>query len=312
MTAGARQRRPCYGGTVMRASRIGTRSARAAAALSLLATVASSCVGGPAVLRQQVEARQLAGDLQVQFTKAADAANRAVMADTDEASTAAAREAEEATRQVQSDLDKLQPLVDSLGYTDEKKHLTDFKERFAEYRKIDAEVLPLAVQNTNLKAQRLSFDSGRAAVGAFRTALASAAKSAASQQTCCIEALVANAGAALLEIEVIEAQHIAESEDAAMSKMEAQMADLDRQAHQALDGLRNTLPQAATPLADASTALARFEAINADIVKLSRQNSNVRSLALSLGRKRTVVAECDEALRLLLEALSKHEFRATR
>jgi hypothetical protein len=295
---------------VVHASATGQRVSRAA--LALLAAIVAACARGPAVLQQQVEARQLAADLHVQFTKAADAANRAVMADTDEASTAAAGEAEEATRHVQSDLDKLQPLIEALGYRDEKEHLADFKGRFDEYRKIDGEVLPLAVQNTNLKAQRLAFDSGGAAVGAFRTALGAVAKSAAGAQKCCVDALVAKAGAALLEIEVIESRHIAESEDAAMSRMEAQMMDLDRQAHQALDDLRKAVGQSEGPLGDAFAALARFEAINADIIKLSRQNSNVRSLALSLGRKRTVTAQCDDALRELEGALAKHEFRATR
>ena len=97
-----------------------------------------------------------------------------------------------------------------------------------------------------------------------------------------------------------------------MSRMEAQMASLDREAHHALEDLRKALPAAGAAVADAATALARFESINADIVKLSRQNSNVRSLALSLGRKRTVTAECDDALRELEAALAKHEFRATR
>lgn len=293
-------------------STIGARPPRAAAAVALVAAVVSSCGRGPAVLQQQVEARQLAADLRVQFTKAAEAGNRAVMADTDEASAAAAREAEEATRRVQSDFDKLEPLIEALGYGDEKKHLARFKGRFDEYRKIDAEVLPLAVQNTNLKAQRLSFDAGRAAVAAFRTALGAIARSAAGAQRCCVDALVARAAAALLEIEVIESQHIAESEDAAMSRMETQMAALARQAHQALEDLRKAVPPASAPLADASAALTRFETVNAEIIKLSRQNSNVRSLALALGRKRTVTAQCDDALRELEAALSKHEFRATR
>ena len=53
-------------------------------------------------------------------------------------------------------------------------------------------------------------------------------------------------------------------------------------------------------------------AIHAEIVTLSRRNSNVRSLALSLGRKRTVTAECEDALRALEQALATHEFTATR
>ena len=54
-------------------------------------------------------------------------------------------------------------------------------------------------------------------------------------------------------------------------------------------------------------------AIHAEIVALSRRNSNVRSLALSLGRKRMVTAECeDAAARHSKQALATHEFTATR
>ena len=53
-------------------------------------------------------------------------------------------------------------------------------------------------------------------------------------------------------------------------------------------------------------------ALNKEIVDLSRPNSNVHSLALSLRRKRVVAAECEDQLLALQEALSKHEFTATR
>jgi hypothetical protein len=280
---------------------------------ALLIALVAGCNRGPAVLQQQMQARQLAADLHVQFTQAADAANRAVMADTDESSTAAAREAEAATRAVQTDVDKLQPIIESLGYADEKQHLTAFRSRFEEYRKLDAEILPLAVQNTNLKAQQLSFNAGREAVTAFRAALTAASKAGAAGQKCCVDALIQKAGAALLEIQVIQAQHIPESDDARMTRMEADMTALDREARATLADLQKTLPSsAAAPLAAASAALEKFATVNAEIVKLSRQNTNVRSLALSLGRKRTVTAQCDDALRELQYALGRHEFRATR
>ena len=79
-----------------------------------------------------------------------------------------------------------------------------------------------------------------------------------------------------------------------------------------LDRLKAMLPRAATPLADADAALARFLSVNADIIALSRKNTNVRSLALSLGRKRVVTAECEDQLSALGEALAKHESTATR
>jgi hypothetical protein len=57
----------------------------------MLAGAATGCGDVNAALEKVSEARQLASDLLVQFTKASDAANRAVMADTDEASVAFAR-----------------------------------------------------------------------------------------------------------------------------------------------------------------------------------------------------------------------------
>ena len=108
-------------------------------------------------------------------------------------------------------------------------------------------------------------------------------------------------------------EHIAESDEAAMSRMEAEMAASESAARKAVSALKDQLPSAAAPqLAAAAAALDRFKAVNAEIVSLSRRNSNVRSLALSLGRKRAVTAECDDTLRALEEALTKHDFKATR
>jgi hypothetical protein len=91
------------------------------------------------------------------------------------------------------------------------------------------------------------------------------------------------------------------------------MAASEAAARKALTTLRGQLPSTAEPqLAAAVAALDRFTAINAELVTLSRRNSNVRSLALSLGRKRTVTAECDDSLQALEEALAKHDFTATR
>jgi hypothetical protein len=52
--------------------------------------------------------------------------------------------------------------------------------------------------------------------------------------------------------------------------------------------------------------------VNAEIITLSRRNSNVRSLALSLGRKRTVTATCEARLQGFETALGRHAFTATR
>ena len=84
-------------------------------------------------LEHQAEVRRLAASVLIEFTKAADASNRAVMADTD-ASVAFAREAEESTQAAQTNPDALGPLLRDLGYSNESRLLEQFVSRFAEYR----------------------------------------------------------------------------------------------------------------------------------------------------------------------------------
>ena len=280
--------------------------------LVLLALLQWAC-NAQMVLTQQVEARRLASELQVQFTTAADASNRAVMSDSDEAATAAVQEAEQATQAVLRDVEQLEAILKSMGYSEELRFVETFKSRFAEYQKLDAEILPLALENTNLKAQRLSFGPAREAATAFRTALDAAARTARPGDAARVEALAAKAAAAVLEIQVLQAPHIAESEDATMTRMEKQMAAFEAAARMDLERLKALLPsQAGSQLTAAAEALDRFRTINVEIISLSRRNSNVRSLALTLGRKRIVTAQCDDQLRGLREALSKHAMNATR
>ena len=93
----------------------------------------------------------------MQFTKAADASNRAVMAMSDDAALAAAREAEQAKLAIEKDVDALQATLTELDYTTESTLLQSFVTKYAEYRKLDAQILELVVEQTNLKAQRLAF-----------------------------------------------------------------------------------------------------------------------------------------------------------
>jgi hypothetical protein len=171
----------------------------------------------------------------------------------------------------------------------------------------------LAVENSNVKAQRLSFGPARKAADDFRTSVDAAVDSNAGKNTCCNVAAAARAHTAVLEIQAMHAPHIAEAEDAPMTRMEGQMTASAAVARKALADLKAMLTPAAAPqLAAAGAALDRFMAIQIEIITLSRRNSDVRSLALSLGRKRIVTAECEDQLQALEEGLAKHEFTATR
>ncbi len=264
-----------------------------------------------AVFTELAETRRLASDLRIQFSESVDASNRAVMADTDEASLAFAHEAEQTTQTIQSNVAVLAPHLHNLGYSTEVQLLEEFAKRFAEYLMLDRSVLELAVENTNLKAQRLSFGPARDAADSFRDALETIGPR--SKDRCLVESLVATAVLAVRDIQVLQAPHIAESDDAAMTHMETEMSGLEVAASDALNRISGLAePNAQPQLAVASASLERFKDVSRQIVALSRRNSNVRSLALSLSEKPALTAACDESLRLLEEALAKEGFTATR
>jgi hypothetical protein len=259
------------------------------------------------------EARQLAADILVQFTKAADAANKAVMADTDEASEAFAREAEERKHAVQTTVDALGPILHGLNYSDEARLLQEFVSQFAGYRELDRRILDLAVENTNLEARRLSFGPAQNAADSFRDALAAVVPFDAAKDTWRVKALAATAVATVRELQVLQAPHIAEADNEVMTRMEKRMATAEEAARAALEALAPLVQPASRPrLGNAAAALDEFVGLNAQIVALSRRNTNVRSLALALNQKGRVTGACESSLRALRDALAKRGFTGTR
>jgi hypothetical protein len=284
-----------------------------ALALIALAALALRCGGVPAPAFTRLDsARKLAAHLRLHFNKAAGAADRAVMADTDEASIAYARDAEQAAKVVESDIAALAPLLRDLGYPKEVRLFAEFGNQYAEYEKLARDILSLAVENTNLKAQRLSFGPGSEAADAFRDALASIPEGAVKDRYR-IESLVAQATLAVREIQVLQAPHIAEPDDAAMTRIEQQMSALAVRARHVLDEIAEPSgPKPPPGLERARAALDRFEQISSQILKMSRQNTNVRSLELALREKPALTAACDDRLRLLQDTLDQEGSKATR
>jgi hypothetical protein len=291
-----------------------SRSALCLVALGAVLGTAAGCRGVPNPLFTQLsEARALAADLHVQFVKAADASDRAVMAETDEESVAFAREAERATQSVGGDITALGTRLQAIGFQTEASLLQEFSARFADYQKLDHGVLGLAVENTNLKAQRLSFGPVQEAADAFRDSLDAVAHAASAKDSCRTEALVARAELAVREIQVLQAPHIAEPDDAAMAHLEAEMSQRETSAADATTTLAGLAEPKMKPTVGAAVAaLARFKELSGQLIALSRRNTNVRSLALALRQKPALMAACETSLAALESALAKETFSATR
>jgi len=282
-------------------------------AIVTIAAIAAIGCDVNSALERLAQARHHSAELLVQFTKAADAANKAVMADTDEASVAFSRDAEQAKQSVQANIDVLQPILRDLDYSEETRLLQEFAIRFAAYRELDRRILLLAVENTNLKAQRLSFGPAQEAADSFRDALEAVVPSDAAKDTWRVKALVATAVMTVREIQVLQAPHVAEADDAVMTRMEQRMATSEAAARAALAALGPVVqPASRARLVAATAALETFVRLNAQIMALSRRNSNVRSLALSLNEKAKVIGACEDRLHALRDALAKRGFRGTR
>src|SRR6187200_414600 len=106
----------------------------------ILCLVALSACRSRATLTDLAEARHLASELRVDFTKTVEASNRAVMADTDKASEDAAKEAHDATAAVDRTASALRSRLGALGYADDQSRLENFRQRFTDYKKLDEEI----------------------------------------------------------------------------------------------------------------------------------------------------------------------------
>jgi len=247
----------------------------------------------------------LVEQMRLDLASASEAEKSAVLAITDEDSQKFADQARAATAQVDQERNQLKDLMATSGSSKEKELLDQFSKAFAEFQTIDKDLLVLAVKNTNLKAYSLAFGPAADALNDMNTALSHlVTKSAASPEARDVALLAFGAQTAALRIQALLAPHIAEENDAKMDAMEARMTKDDQEVHQNLDALAAlSMFNADTDLAAATSAYARFGDIRAKIIPLSRENTNVRSLAISLNQKRKVMLVCQDTLASLQQAI---------
>jgi hypothetical protein len=108
----------------------------------------------------------------------------------------------------------------------------------------------------------------------------------------------------VLRLQTLIPPHIAEESDQKMDELEALMSREDKQIRKNLDELA-ALPKLNrnADLAAAVSGYDRFSKIKTQILALSRENTNVRSLSISLNQKRKVMLLCQDALNELQQAI---------
>jgi hypothetical protein len=252
--------------------------------------------------------------MRINLLKSADLEKAAVMADTDQLSRSLADQSLQTAAEVERDRLELSTLIKHGPVDSEQNLLKEFDTCWEQFRKIDKVLLEFAVENTNIKAARLSFTQGSKALERFEMSLIDlVGDNASSIHHFQILNAVSTALVACFKIQYLQAPHIAAANDEEMDQIEREMMASQQIVSDYLNKLAQLVPEAArATLRQAVSAYAEFEAVAAQVVKLSRQNSNIKSFELSLGRKRKVTAECDEILASLQAAVRNRTFEATK
>ena len=279
-----------------------------AAVLLVVLLVMQSYQGGRSpAQRLELKARRvdLVERMRYSLAAASEAEKSAVLAVTDHESQAFADQASAATAEVERLRKTLGELLAAGASQKEKELLARFSEVFTDFQRVDRDLLALAVKNTNLKAFALAFGPAAQASQEMDSALSRfLPRHAKSPQKMLL--LAARAQAAALRLETRLAPHIAEESDQKMDAMEALMESDDREVRASLDGLDAQPELRGDPdLATVRSSYARFSELRVQILALSRENTNVRSLAISLNQKRKVMSVCQDALYALQHEIAE-------
>jgi hypothetical protein len=253
----------------------------------------------------KVKRVDLVARMRLALASASEAEKSAVLAVTDQDSQTFANQARAGTTEVERERKELADLLAAYGTQKEKDFLVQFSKVFSDYQRVDNDLLDLAVKNTNIKAYGLAFGPAADALKEMNTALSRlVAKSAGSPEASAVALPAFGAQTAALRIQVLLAPHIAEESEKKMDELEVQMTREDQEVRKDLDALAAINKLLGDPDLEAATAdYARFTEVRGRILVLSRENTNVRSLALSLDQKRKALFVCQDVLSALQQAI---------
>ncbi|MDB5384744.1 MAG: hypothetical protein JWM11_390 [Planctomycetaceae bacterium] len=116
----------------------------------------------------------------------------------------------------------------------------------------------------------------------------------------------------ILRMQVLIPPHIAEASDQKMDEFELQLSTEDHKVHKNFDSLSPLLTGSdKSNIETTITRYAEFEKLKSQIIKLSRQNTDVRAVAIALKEKRKAMLACQDALVALEHAIQAEPITTT-
>ncbi|MEC4750091.1 MCP four helix bundle domain-containing protein [Methylomicrobium sp. Wu6] len=240
----------------------------------------------------------LLSTMKIHLLEAVEAEKNAVLAITDEASEDFAAQARQATDRVETSRQQIESLIHLEKLPRETGMVNEFNSCWSQFKKLDKTILDLAIQNTNLKAQKISATQCAQEMERFEESLNRLIHLNMHGNQCnkavmlSYEALTAG-----LKVFALHKIHIEESDDQAMDQIEQRIKSYDESAGKALGSLHSLAGLSnVEDLQAAETAYVRFMDLTREVLRLSRMNTNIKSAELSLGKKRLIASQCLEIL----------------
>ena len=250
---------------------------------------------------------ELVNAMRLALAATSEAQNSAVMAASEHDSNSFIQEA----RAQNADFDRgkieLAKLVKKRGDENEVGLLEKVDQTFREFRRIDNQLLDLASQNSNRKAFDLAYIPAKKVLQEIDDELSHMVAhpgKPSSEKDIEILNLASDARIRGLRIQLLLLTHIAELSDQKMDEFEVQIADEDRGIHKDLESFRTLLSRSDSAVIETiSSRYSEFEETRTRILKLSRENTNLRSVAIALNEKRKAMLACQDALATLENAI---------
>ena len=256
----------------------------------------------------------LLSTMRIHLLEAIEAEKNAVLAITDEASEAFAAQARQAADGVENSRKEIESIIHQEKLQQETEMINEFNSCWSQYRKLDETILDLAIQNTNLKAQKISTTQCAQELGHFEASLNRIIHRNTNDGQCNKAVMLSyEALTNSLNIFALHKPHIEEANDQEMDKIEQRIKSYDESARKALGSLHSIADLSDNEdLKNAETAYERFMNLTGEVLKLSRMNTDIKSAELSLGKIRMISSQCQVILATLQETAQAQQFESTR